>query len=268
MWPEGAIQMGLLQNKTVQKIAYFIEKTCYKAATRIVTLSPGAKKEIEERFGMTKVESVPNASDNTLFSGDTSSFVVPDYLQGKKLFLYTGNIGKVNNSWLVVKAAEILKNEGDDRAFFLFIGDGQQREEIQQYITDKNLNNMLILGLMPKSDLVAYVQRAFFMLVPLEGKPILDTSSPNKLFDALAAGIPAIQNTQGWIKELLDTENCGFTIPYNRPDELARRCKEMMDNPALRDEMAVNAKRTAIEQFDRDMLSEKMHKVLLEAKNA
>ncbi len=262
MWPEGAIQMGMLTNPRLQKLAYKFEMACYNAASHIIALSPGMRDEIRAKIHSDKVTSVPNASDNDVFSRNTDDFILPDYLQNKRIFLYTGNIGKVNNSWLVVKAAELLQ-QSEPSAYFLFIGEGQQREEIQAYIDQHKLTNIRILGLMPKHDLVAYVQRAYFMMVPLEGKPILDTSSPNKLFDALAAGIPVIQNTQGWIKELLEVNQCGITVPYNGPDVLAERIRYYIAHPEERDIMASNGKEVARTQFDRDLLSEKMHEVLV-----
>ncbi len=30
LWPEGAIELGIINNSTIQKIAYWFERTCYK----------------------------------------------------------------------------------------------------------------------------------------------------------------------------------------------------------------------------------------------
>jgi len=263
LWPDGAIEMGLINGPLLQKLAYKFEKICYNASDKIVTLSPGMKDVIEKKFGLHNVESVPNASDNELFSGDTSGFILPEWAKGKKIFLYTGNIGKVNNSWLIPHAAKVLQNRNHE-AFFLMIGEGPLKNAINDYIVKENLDNIRILDLMPKNQLVAWVQRAYYMLVPLDGKPILDTSSPNKLFDALAAGIPVIQNTQGWMKDLLQNENCGITVPYNEPGQLAEVVEMVLNHPETREQMSLNAKKVANEQFDRDFLSDKMYNILLE----
>ncbi len=262
MWPEGAIQMGLINSRWAKKLAYWFEGVCYRAARHIVALSPGMRDEIIEKIGdPSKVSSVPNASDNDLFARDTSSFILPDWALGKRIFLYTGNIGQVNNSMLLVRAAEAMQSAAPS-ALFLMIGDGQQRETIQQYISQHGITNLRIMGLMPKADLVAWVQRAYFMLVPLEGRPILDTSSPNKLFDAMAAGIPVIQTTQGWIKTLLRENDCGITIPFDRPDLLAEECIAAIADPSRRDTMGLNAKQVAMQQFDRTALASKMHSII------
>ncbi|MDQ3072204.1 MAG: glycosyltransferase family 4 protein [Bacteroidota bacterium] len=261
LWPEGAIEMGMLKSALSRRFAFWLTKACYRASSKIVTLSPGMAEYIREKYGFTNVESVPNASDNELFSKNTEDFIVPGWAAGKKIFLYTGNIGKVNNSWLIVKAAELVTNP---EVMFLFIGEGQQRQEIQNYIDEKNLSNIKILSLIPKNELVAWVQRAYFALVPLEGKPILDTSSPNKLFDAMAAGTPVIQTTQGWIKDLLERTECGVTVPFDSPRVLAAEINDLVEKPELRYKMGKNAKKAATELFDRDALSDKMYAIIQE----
>src|SRR5690606_33406547 len=95
----------------------------------------------------------------------------------------------------------------------------------------EGVSNFIRLGLMPKSELVGYVQNAFVSLVPLRGTPVLDTSSPNKFFESLAAGVPVIQNTQGWMKDFLSEHDIGFTLDPNNPRQLADTLIRMKDHP-------------------------------------
>src|SRR5690606_33689730 len=98
-----------------------------------------------------------------------------------------------NSYWLYLAAKE-LKLLGREDIIILLIGEGQQREELEELAKKDNVHNFIRLGLMSKYLLVSYIQNAFVSLVPLKGSPILDTSSPNKFFESLAAGIPVIQN--------------------------------------------------------------------------
>src|SRR5690606_2519240 len=68
LWPEGAIELGVIKNKTVQNIAYWFEKVCYNASSYIITLSPGMTQNIKKRFGFDKVDDVTNAANIELFS--------------------------------------------------------------------------------------------------------------------------------------------------------------------------------------------------------
>ena len=264
LWPEGAIEMGLLTNKAIQKVAYALERRCYKAARHIVTLSPGMAQWIENRYGFTHSTSVPNASDLDLFGQAPTGVTLPDWAQANKLALYTGNLGEVNNSGLLLEAAKLIQAQGRTDIRVVLIGDGQWRERLEQ--DSKEVVTFTMLPIMPKTELVAWVRQAMVMLVPLRGTPVLDTSSPNKLFEALAAGTPVIQTTQGWLKDLLDTHAVGYTVDADSPEELAQRLVEMADHPALTEEMGRKARGLAEQEFNRAHLSDRMLQVLQNAK--
>src|SRR5690606_26910079 len=185
LWPEGAIELGIIKNFLLIKAAYWFEKTCYKASSYIVTLSPGMTTNIKSRFGISNVDDVTNAANIELFS--TPLHLKSDQVVSKSYAIYTGNIGMVNNSYWLYEAAKELKKLGREDIIVLLIGEGQQREELEQLALREGTSNFIRLGLMPKNDLVAYVQHAFVSLVPLKGTPVLDTSSPNKFFESLAA---------------------------------------------------------------------------------
>src|SRR5699024_1290810 len=117
--------------------------------------------------------------------------------------------------------------------------------------------------LMPKKDLVAFVQNAFVSLVPLKDAPVLNTSSPNKFFESLAAGVPVIQNTNGWIKDFIKEHKVGETLDPNDPEELSKRLIYMKDHPEYTDELGNRAACVAKKYFDQDYLSDKMLDVLI-----
>ena len=258
LWPEGAIAMGAIKNKVLIRMAYGLESLCYRTAKLVVTLSPGMSIDIENRYGIEHLLSIPNAADNQLFGTRDSKWTLPQNFQGYKIANYVGNIGKVNKTELILEAALILHRRNRTDIKLVIIGDGQQREEIQQRITDLGLSNIVILDLMPKEEMVNWVQRSFCSLVPLQPTPIFDTSSPNKLFDSLAASVPVVQTTNGWIRDLMNKYDCGLTIDANSAESLAASLIKLADEPNLQKRLAVNAKKLAERMFDRDFLANKM----------
>lgn len=260
LWPEGAIELGLIKNKFIKNLAYWLEKTCYKESSYIITLSPGMTKNISTRFNLKNISDVTNAANISLFS---SACVFSDKnFEPKSYAIYTGNIGDVNNSYWLYSAAKELKKLQRDDIKIVLIGDGQQREELENLAKKEGVDNFIRLGLMPKENLVGYIQNAFVSLVPLKGTPVLDTSSPNKFFESMAAGVPVIQNTQGWMKDFLDTHQVGMTLNPNDPIELANSLIYMKDNPQLTDEMGKNSAEIAKRYFDKTVLANKMLDIL------
>jgi glycosyltransferase involved in cell wall biosynthesis len=258
LWPEGAIELGVIKNSFIKKLAYWFEKRCYNASSLLVTLSPGMKTYIEDKHHHPNVISVTNAANITLFATPQSFPENITFVYPLKYAIYTGNIGEVNNSWWLLNTAIELTKRGREDIVIFMIGEGKQREELEQKAKELELKNFIRLGLMPKEKLVPLIQHALVSLVPLKGTPLLDTSSPNKFFESMAAGVPVIQNTNGWMKEFLDINKVGFTIDPNSAEKLADCLVLMEENPSIREKMKPLAVEIAKNEFDKNMLAKKM----------
>ncbi|MCI1733403.1 MAG: glycosyltransferase family 4 protein [Bacteroidales bacterium] len=255
LWPAGAIEMGMIKNKLFQKVLFSFEGMCYNASDLIIALSPGMKANILSRYPKLNVHSIPNAANISLFSHvDLDSKKKFD----SKYFIYTGNIGTINNSDFLYETAKFLKNMNRSDVLIVLVGDGPLKEELQRKSKEDEVQNFLILDLMPKVELVAYVQGALASIVPLKNKPILDTSSPNKLFESLAAGVPVIQTTQGWIKDMVSEYNVGFTVKSGDYESLANIMIDIYDGKVDLNQMKENAVSLATNHFDKDILADKM----------
>ncbi|MEX2336400.1 MAG: glycosyltransferase family 4 protein [Fulvivirga sp.] len=256
LWPEGAIELGVLQNKWLISLAYSFESLCYNSAKKVITLSPGMTQDIKRRFPSVAVDDVTNAANIKLF--DTPSPHPIKDLVPQTYAIYTGNIGAVNNSYWLFHAAKILKERGRSDIKILLIGEGQQREELEILAAEEGVENFIRLGLMPKQEMIAYLQQAMISLVPLKGSPVLNTSSPNKFFESLAAGVPVIQNTDGWMKDFLIEHNVGYTLSPNDPEQLADLLEKIKDGTENLDEKRDKAKQIARQFFDKKVLAKKM----------
>ncbi len=262
LWPDGAIELGLLKNRLFQKVAYLFEKKCYKAADLIVGLSPGMKYEIEVKSGHENVISITNSANIELFA---TKKTFPDSITNFipfKYALYTGNIGMVNNVEWMFEAANILKEKGREEIKIVWIGDGQLKVALKQKKEAMGLDNLVMMDLMPKNDLVCIVQHALICLAPLRDTKVLNTSSPNKFFESLAAGVPVIQTTNGWMKDFVEEHGVGFTVDPNNANALADKLIEIADSPNQLKKMGENAAKIAKQEFDKIILAEKMLKAI------
>jgi glycosyltransferase involved in cell wall biosynthesis len=257
LWPEVAIDLGVIRNKIIIKFAYWLEKRCYLASHHIIALSPGMKDDIEQRFGLKNVTSITNSANIDLFSTPIDSPKLRD-LKPKKYALYTGNIGEVNNSSWLFDAAVILSDRGFEDFKIVLVGDGQQKDLLLRKKHDLQIKTFDIFDLMPKTEVVGLLQNAMVSLVPLKGNKILNTSSPNKFFESLAAGIPVIQNTNGWMKDFLATHGVGFTLNPDAPEELADLIIALTTKQKDLSEIGIKAKEIARSEFDKNILSERM----------
>jgi len=250
LWPQGAVELGKIHNQIAKKLAYKFEKICYQNASLIVSCSDGMNKSIIERFPILKTIVIPNASDVELFSPQTTIIDHKSY-QSLKYFVYAGSMGFMDDCIQFMRAAMQITR---DDIKFIIIGEGSERKYLEAY--SKANQNIKFLGLLPKEEVVLWYRKAWGSLMTFKNYPVLQTNSPNKMFDSFAAGVPVIQNTQGWIKDLFEAEECGLTVPQDDPDKFTEAILLLADNQSLRNRLAENAFRIANSMFSREKLAE------------
>lgn len=262
LWPAGGIEMGLIKKKWQQSLALRFERWCYNNSNVIVTASIGQKDHVSKRFPQKKVEVIPNASDLGLF-GTRAEAVLPEWTENKYIYTHIGSLGFIHNMRYWMEVARILKGlpEGKD-ILLVFIGDGAERQMLEELKTKWQLDQVVFLGLMPKSELPVWVQNSVATLFATLDNPVQNTCSPNKIFDSFAAGIPIIQTSTGWIKELVEKEKCGVNVLLESPEETANQIVKLAKDNKLQSFLGSNAKRLAQTQFNRDLLAEKYLKIL------
>ncbi|MDA7566602.1 glycosyltransferase family 4 protein [Flavobacteriaceae bacterium] len=251
LWPEAPIALGFLNNRYLKKFFYYFEAYCYKNADLIIGLSPGIKQNIEKRFKNKKIISVTNSVNFDLFKNKLKN--VPEYLIGKKYAIYTGNIGEVNNSELLFRAAVKLKKIGRKDIIIIMVGDGQIKDQL--IFKSKKIETILFLDMVPKNELFGLVKNSFCSLIPLADISVLDTSSPNKLFESMAAKVPIIQTTNGWIKQMIGKLNCGFTVDPSDENILVEKLIYLADNNKVSKKMGLSGFLYAKDHFDKTKLS-------------
>lgn len=255
LWPAGGIEMGLIKNGWQATIALWFEKLCYKKANLVVTASVGQQAHIKKRFPKLRTAVIPNASDLDLF-GKHCSDVLPAWTQDKYLFTHIGSLGLIHNIHYWMKVAQALKRL-DEAAniYMIFIGDGADRQSLEAFKKEQQLDNIHFLGLKPKNELPVWVQHSVATLFATLDNPVQDTCSPNKIFDSFAAGVPIVQTSNGWIRDLVAQENCGINVSLKDPDTAAKELIALTHNTQQVQLMGQNARHLAQTTFNRDKLA-------------
>jgi glycosyltransferase involved in cell wall biosynthesis len=269
LWPEGAIQLGVLNNPLAIAGSRFLEKTAYRRSRHIVALSPGMKEGIVARgIAPGKITMIPNAADLDLFHPevDGSAFRRKFSLDGKFSLAYFGTMGLANGLGYVLDAAALLKQRQIDDIVFILHGDGMEREMLETKARELELTNVIFSNPFPEKEKVAELAAAVDVCMTIYNNvPVLRTCSPNKMFDAFAAGKPVLTNMPGWLGDLAEKESTGVLVDPERPEDLADKAIAMRDNPEKRQAWGENARKLAEAVFDRDKLARQLEQVLLNA---
>jgi glycosyltransferase involved in cell wall biosynthesis len=231
----------------------------------VIALSPGIQAGViaagvpAERTSM-----IPNASDLDLFSPtmDDGGYRERLGLGDRFVCSYFGTMGEANDLTQVVEAATLLQERGENDLVFVFQGEGKRREALERSVRDRGLSNVVFSPPTDKHSVAQLAAASDACMTIFKDVPILYTCSPNKLFDTFAAGRPAIVNTPGWLRELVEDNEAGVYARPSDPAHLAERVAFLRDNPELVERYGRNARRLAEEEFDRDLLAERVRSVL------
>jgi len=259
LWPEAPIQMGIIKNSLLKKWLFELERRIYIDAEEIIGLSPGISRSISFKTSSQKTHTIPNMSDCNFFVPEKKDRTLEDRFgtRGKFVVTYFGAHGRVNGLHYLLDTAEYCKNVP---VKFLIVGRGAQREPLLQSAKRRKLKNLEFLDFKSKYGLRDILNVADSVYISFERLDVLKMSSPNKFFDGLAAGKLIILNTDGWLKRLVEKYECGFYVDH--PSRFKKEIVPFIENPKLLQSYQHNARRLAMEKFEKDYLCDQLLQVL------
>jgi len=267
LWPEALVNVGALKNPLAIWWLERMAKKIYAGAKHIVALSPGMKEGIVRAGAPTgKVTVIPNASDLDLFGPDIDGSEHRERLGLKDRFaaIYFGAMGLANGLEYVIESARILADRGNNKIVFVLHGGGGKRTELEKMASEYKLTNVIFSNLVPDKEQLAGIVAGCDVCLTIYRAAKEHTWSPNKMFDALAAGKPVLINVPGWLGETIEKNNCGRCLEANRPEMLAEALEELSANPEICRQMGKNARELAEREFDRAKLAGRLENVLIE----
>jgi len=260
LWPEAPIQMGAIKNSLLKYLLLKIEKTIYARAKKIIALSPSMKDCIVKTCTDKEVVVIPNIADCAFFQHDEKNKVLEKALGIEDAFVvsYIGSAGPSNNLMYLVDIIAYCKKTHKTDLFFIIQAAGSELQYIQDEVKKIDYPFVKFLPYSNKYGVKELLNLSDAIYISFDSKPILQTNSPNKFFDALAAGRLAIINTEGWLKEIIEKENIGFYANPQSPEDFIKKIQPYINNKTRLHTSQKNARRVAEDFFSTDILVAKV----------
>lgn len=195
VWPDNAVQSGLLQKGSLlYRFFEVFQRYVYKKADRLICISDDMKAFIASKgIAEEKISVIYNwgYTDETVDIPWQDNEFVKKFDLKKEFFyaVYAGNIGRMQNVELVLKAAQELRNEETIR--FLIIGAGARESQIRKMAEDMQLFNVSFLPFQPAELATSIYSAAGVNLIPLVPDGV-KTALPSKTGICLSCGQPVI----------------------------------------------------------------------------
>jgi len=254
LWPEFAIGIGVLKNKVLIKMSYWLESFLYRHADRIVINSPGFFPFVTKQGGK-EIELVPNGVDPDMFDPqeDGRAFREARQLGDAFLVLYAGAHGISNDLEVVLSAARLTSN--DHNIQYVFVGDGKEKANLVHLAGEWNLQNVHFIPSVPKHEMHQVLAASDACVAILKPLDLYKTTYPNKVFDYLAASRPVVLAIDGVIRQVVEEAHAGiFTAPGDAA-AMAEAIRMLARDPKQAREMGNNGRDYVVQHFNRQVFA-------------
>jgi glycosyltransferase involved in cell wall biosynthesis len=263
LWPAFAIAVGILRNKTLIRSSLWLEAFLYRQADCVMVNSPGYIEHVKRR-GARRVELVQNGADPDMFDPavDGYAFRCEHNLQDKFIALYAGAHGMSNDLGVVLKAADLLRNEPDIR--LVLIGDGKEKPALQARAKEMHLPNLVFIPPAIKDEMPAILAAADACIAILKPIELYKTTYPNKVFDYMAAGRPVVLAIDGVIRQVVESAGAGIFVQPGDAQEMAQAIQSLALERQKARQMGLAGRSYVVEHFSRAESAEKLAALLEE----
>lgn len=259
LWPESAIDTGVVKSKLIIKLAYRLERFIYKKAKLINVLTPAFRDTLIEKKNIKedKIIFIPNAADFSLSEDllqnfDAQSFKKEKGFENKFIITYVGAHGVANHLEQILDASNLLK---DTNVLFLLIGNGMEKERLIQKAKDLNIENVKFLDSVPKSEVFKYILISDLGASVLKKVDTFKTVYSNKTFDYMACKKPILMAIDGVSRKLVEDAGAGTYVEPENAEEYNKIIRMYLNNPELIKIQGESGYEYAKNNFDREVLA-------------
>jgi glycosyltransferase involved in cell wall biosynthesis len=264
LWPESAIDTGILSSKWLIKLSYWLERKSYASASWINVLTPAFEEALIEKKNIDpeRISMIPNGADLDIFQpGEKENWVREKHnLQGKFVVTYVGAHGVANQLTQLLEAARELRADPD--IVLMLVGDGMQKPMLKEKAEEWKLENVLFVESVPKEVIVDYVAASDVCTAVLKKIDTFKTVYPNKLFDYMSAARPVLLGIDGVARELLEKAEAGKFVEPEDFLQFSKMVHEFKAHPEQCEQYSVAGCEYVKQNFSRRMLANKYLDIL------
>jgi len=254
LWPETAIQLGVLKNPILIWLSKRLELLSYRRAAMVVAVTEGIRRSISEIVGPEKVVMLPNAVDTDFFQPHVDGLELRKTLgicEKKFLVLYAGTLGLGQQLDVTLEAAALFQNEGND-VHFVLAGDGAEKKALQRKAIEMKLSNVSFVAPYPKTCMPQLLKAADCVLVSLRDAPIFHAALPTKLFEAMACARPVVLAAAGEAEALVRESAAGCCARPGNAKSIHDAIRKVQLHPAEAEQMGRRARQYMLLNFSRE----------------
>lgn len=261
LWPDNVQVVGGIQNKRVLKYLDKITNNIYRKSSKLLVTSESFKNTLISRdVSENKIIYWPQYAEN-------HSIIKPieNYYENYFKIMFTGNIGDAQGLEILPEVAILLSKEGYlDRIRFILIGDGRNRNKLEERIDSLGIRNMFIFeGQKPSIEIPSYLAKADVAFLSFADNDLFRMTIPAKLQTYLVCGKPILAVAKGETKRIINEADNGYcSNPGDTKALYDNIIKFLESEESLMSKFAKNSKLYAEQKFNKQKLMNQLDQII------
>ena len=269
LWPESLSATGFIKNKSVLRVVGWLVKGIYVFVDTLLVPSMAFREPVARYANPDKVVYYPNSYQDLPPSIEETRIPAQLLAEFDNDFclVFAGNLGTAQSVETLVEVAEKLRHLFGLR--IVLVGSGSMLSWIESQKHFRELDNLILAGRFPVSEMPQFFSRAAGLLVTLKREEIFTYTIPSKIQAYLAAGRPIIAALDGEGARVVEEAGAGLTCPAQDAAGLARCIEQLYQmSPAERDKLGQAGRGYYLEHFEMSRQSQRLVEILESRINA
>ena len=238
IFPDVAIDLGMLKNERAISFAKKLERSLYGSADAVTVLSEDQASNVRSKMEpdrLDRVHIIPNFVDTTRVRvvDRMTDYRRRNAIGEDLVVMYSGNVGFSQSFHLVEAAAHHFagKFSGDGRAIrFVVNGEGAARSAVESWAN--SLPNVTVTDFAPRDQVSDVLGTADLHLILLS-TGLAKSSTPSKLYGILAAGRPVLASIDSGsdADRIITAARAGVVVPPDDADAFIEALDNLLSEP-------------------------------------
>jgi glycosyltransferase involved in cell wall biosynthesis len=232
-----------------------IEKVLAAFTTRIITISPAQKAEIQSLLGVNEnkfaivplgfnLEKFEKCKERSRGEFRAAIAAAPQDI----VIVIVGRIVPIKNHALFLNAAKLLLEKHDNLKFAV-VGGGELQEQSELLARELGISDRVVFaGWWSEIEKVYADADITALTSDNEGTPVC-------LIESLSSGVPVVSTDVGGVRDVVKDGESGFLVPKGDAAAFAASVAKLIESPALRTRMGTAGKEDAIVRYSYKRLS-------------
>ena len=225
----------------------------------VLSVSESTRSELNRLFQTpnSKIVTIHNGVDNKVFfprnSSSSSIFLKSKYKLDNDFLLCVARIASCKNIVRIINAFLSIKEKTNVKLVIIG-GISTKNSRLIRTLKDEKIKHIIHIKSVPHKDLAYFYSNAIGFVMPS-----LHEGFCLSLLEAMACGAPIVTSNRGSMVEAVG--NCALKVDPLNTIEIAKAMYKLINNPTLREELSVLAKKRAI-FFSWENSAKKLRKIL------